>query len=315
MTFRFVDPKRAALERRVEGIRALVSRVMCFDQRTVSNQGAAPWGDGFLEESFTTAMYRRSWDDLTTDELVLFHPFVAQPDLKRRILSEIISRELDRHLSDVSGGWVGGNSSLTSDELTVSDDNEVSLNQHISVMDCLHRMLWDVDPQQGLSKRPLIDVPTISGVLVASIHSGLNGAYVYPEHAASHELFGVGAWLGILLRGRTALMPPFAADLFMDYFNSGSGLTKSIILSYAETVVGSGRLLRHAQSTLRSGQPALVRPVVRRPALRLVRHRENNAMPGSPALSRRVSNTQPRKKRMFGFISSGFERTQCSSSS
>lgn len=46
-----------------------------------------------------------------------------------------------------------------------------------------------------------------------------NGAYVYPQYAFAHELLGTGAWLGVLLRGRSALMPEFVAQVLTDYMS------------------------------------------------------------------------------------------------
>ena len=92
----------------------------------------------------------------------------------------------------------------------------------LSVLACIDRMLLDALPPRSPPAECCIASADCAEVLVASIHTSINGAYVYPQFAFAHELLGAGAWLGVLLRGRSALMPVFVAQVLADYIGRGN---------------------------------------------------------------------------------------------
>jgi hypothetical protein len=103
--------------------------------------------------------------------------------------------------------------------------------------------------------------------LITSIFSGINAAYAFPHLESAHELLTVGAWLGCLLRGRTALMPPFIAERLIDHLSRvrGEDVTdaakcEDVIYFHAEAAAGASRLLRTAKRVYRTGTASLVRP-------------------------------------------------------
>jgi hypothetical protein len=131
----------------------------------------------------------------------------------------------------------------------------------LSVLACIDRMLLDALPPCSPPAECCIASADCADVLVASIYTSFNGAYVYPQFAFAHELLGAGAWLGVLLRGRSALMPVFVAQVLADYIGR-RGVQDPIarLLDFhAELVGGSERLMRRARKIIRSGNPGIVR--------------------------------------------------------
>jgi hypothetical protein len=107
----------------------------------------------------------------------------------------------------------------------------------------------------------------LSDAVVASIYSGVNAAYELPHLAFAHELLTVGAWLGYLIRGRAALMPPFIAERLIDQLGGtllqpedDAARCEALVRFHAEAAVGARRLLQTAKRVYKSNTPALVRP-------------------------------------------------------
>ncbi len=131
----------------------------------------------------------------------------------------------------------------------------------LSVLACIDRMLLDALPPRLPAAECCIASADCAEVLVASIYTSFNGAYVYPQFAFAHELLGAGAWLGVLLRGRSALMPVFVAQVLADYIGRGNAQDPiaRLLEFHAELCGGSERLIRRAWKINRSGNPAIVR--------------------------------------------------------
>ena len=131
----------------------------------------------------------------------------------------------------------------------------------LSVLACIDRMLLDALPPRSPPAECCIASADCAEVLVASIYTSFNGAYVYPQFAFAHELLGAGAWLGVLLRGRSALMPVFVAQVLADYIGRGNvqDPIARLLDFHAELCGGSERLMRRARKINRSGNPAIVR--------------------------------------------------------
>ncbi len=137
----------------------------------------------------------------------------------------------------------------------------------VSVLNCLGRMLQDCS-QESLETRvgtnarqPFAE----ADALIATIHSGINAAYVYPQFAYAHETFAAGAWLGVLLTGRRALLPEMIAARLSEAVSAGGVQDASgVVLSYhAHIAVGHRRMSRLAHRAQRRSRPPAVR--ARRP--------------------------------------------------
>ena len=211
------------------------------------SQTLAPiWGDGLIDQSLTTLWYPRDWSDVGEDGLVLFIPSLAagrilasdqaDPALHiRRALAArldsavrlLCSRGELRTLERIAACGV---ISACSPQDVLREAHSDCRSGHrypaceqrndlavwtfeLSVLACIDRMLVDAMPPHLRPSECCIAKADLADVLVASIHTGFNGAYVYPRFAFAHELLGAGAWLGVLLRGRSALMPEFVAQV------------------------------------------------------------------------------------------------------
>jgi len=135
------------------------------------------------------------------------------------------------------------------------------------VLFCLDRTLRDATARTRGATPPTPADFTLSDALTASIYSSFNAAYVYPHLACSHELMTVGAWLGYLVRGRTALMPPFIAERLLDHLSdpcpdetTESGLCTALLRFHGEMAARLSRLLKKAKQVYKTGLPLAVRP-------------------------------------------------------
>ena len=142
----------------------------------------------------------------------------------------------------------------------------------LTVLACMDRLLCHSISTQDVSGSIGRDGGHygIPEILLATIHSGLNGAYVYQQIAGSHELLTVGAWLGHLLRGRAAIMPDFIADYIVERFsqapdedNSAARRCDRLLYIYGDLTVGSRRLLKIARRVKANGDAAVVTPKFR----------------------------------------------------
>jgi hypothetical protein len=138
-----------------------------------------------------------------------------------------------------------------------------------AVLACLDRIFDDASlGRESASPSREFDRPVdVSDVLMASIYASFNGAYVYPQFTAYHEMFTVGAWLGYLARGRAALMPVFIAEYLVDRFGGPQDRhdpersTCDRLLHYhADLVVGRERLLQVARRVATSGHAVKLHP-------------------------------------------------------
>lgn len=98
---------------------------------------------------------------------------------------------------------------------------------------------------------PFSGSATLPDALVASIHSGINAAYVYAQFEFAHELLSVGAWLGIVLRGRSTVIPEFVASYFSqcaggccDRTTEKQDVCEQILLHHMKLAFGQRRLHR-----------------------------------------------------------------------
>lgn len=198
------------------------------------------WGDGFIGLSLSTSWCPRSWSDVSDDELVLFHPSLSGEDDPEFGCSARIQHAVLRH---------SRHSQVFHNERARHDE---------AILPCLEQML---NTSRDSSKNQ--ETAPLAQAFVASVHSNINAAYVYCEHAYAHELFATGAWLGILGQGRRALMPEFIAEAFLEYSaHPGDHATAEIINDYAQRVCGVQFLIEHAKEVVKSGIPTLINPRV-----------------------------------------------------
>jgi hypothetical protein len=269
------------------------------------------WGEGLVGQSLTTLWHSCDWSNIDEDELVLFipsliarHAFASEqtgavPHIQRALAERLDSAVWFLNFQDeqqtleriAACGVISACSpreALREAQSHSRNDtcrptshmdqtNELgSWTFELSVLACIDRMLLDAMPTRP-QPAGYIASADLADVLVASIHTSINGAYVYPQYAFAHELLATGAWLGVLLRGRSALMPEFVAQVLTDYM---SGPEKSwthaqspiarLLEFHAELAGGSERLLRRARKVNRWGRPAFVTGR-RQPTMRAVR--------------------------------------------
>lgn len=155
-------------------------------------------------------------------------------------------------------------------------------------------------------------------VLLGAFHLGLNAAYVFPRHAVHHQMFTAAGWIGLLYRGRPALLPVFVAEYLVDSLRtSGLGaqpseadLCEALIGQYADDSAGRDELLRASRRVLARNAPVLVWPRrlrARPPASPLTRHLADvrypwfkSALAGGGAESERRRSTRSGPVRRHG---------------
>jgi hypothetical protein len=257
------------------------------------------WGDGFVDLALSTQWYARGWSDVSDDELVLFLPSILEADdaqnleaiatriryaLIRRLRASVLILDQGnkaRTLKDILAA--SAISCLTKQDIlaTAADhgvnyearsiaercrlDREASWQFESAVLGSIDRTLAETLPSRAKSE----DCKSVdlAEILLASIHTSINVAYVYPSLTFAHELLGTGAWLGILLRGRSAFMPEFVAQVLIDHLvraepprNRADSGVINILRDHAEMAGGASRLIRTAQRVLKSNHHILVTP-------------------------------------------------------
>ena len=117
---------------------------------------------------------------------------------------------------------------------------------------------------QSAARAPMVDWPlSLSDVITASISARLNGAYVYPQHGYAHELLALAAFLGHLVQGRTAYLPPSIAGTLVDVLSakpSADDQTVAVLRTYIEWAVGAHRLMLWARIINATGVPRRIAP-------------------------------------------------------
>ena len=96
----------------------------------------------------------------------------------------------------------------------------------LSILAALDRFLNDAHRlRRGAKPEASRILP--SDALIASIYSSINAAYVYPELEYMHETLMLGAWLGILERGRAALLPDTIAGRLLRHLGEPAKIPAS----------------------------------------------------------------------------------------
>lgn len=139
----------------------------------------------------------------------------------------------------------------------------------LAVIACLDRFLAAASLATTDADGPLGELD-LCDVLVGSIHSRINGAYLFPAFDWAHELLATGAWLGHLLQGRHAVLPDVVADCLWDYRpvpgrqeSSDVGRCVQLLWHHAELAIGARELQTLAEHVRDSGGRILARPRLR----------------------------------------------------
>ena len=137
----------------------------------------------------------------------------------------------------------------------------------LTVLACLDRVLADSkSPDVAADTRHDCDPFNLPAILLATIYSSFNAAYIYPQLRSLHELFSAGAWLGHLLRGRAALMPEFIADSMIESLRPSKtddsiwDRCDRLLRTHADMAIGADKLLQIAARAKKQRAPVLVRP-------------------------------------------------------
>ncbi len=134
------------------------------------------------------------------------------------------------------------------------------------------RMLRDASdgvPHKSPHAAPLIEWPlSLADVVVATVSTRLNGAYVYDEYDSAHEILSLAAVMGHLVQGRTAYLSPFLAGTLIDILlgprRTADDDVASVLSSYADLVGGADFLVGRAKIISALGVARRVSP---RPAV------------------------------------------------
>jgi hypothetical protein len=251
------------------------------------------WGDGIVDRSLTTLWNARNWSDVSEDELVFYIPSLAaieKDTAGENGVAPFVRRALLRRLRSSVDLLCVGSPKETLDKIaaceaistvqlqgsTASDlfvqckgpskgpEKDMAVWAfELSALASIDRMLLDAKRQRPRPRPDAICTVEFVDALVASIHSSINGAYVYPEFASAHELLGTGAWLGVLQRSHSALMPGFVAQVLTEYLCPSTLRTSlehisHVLRFHAELAGGVKLLLRRAIWVKAVGNPALV---------------------------------------------------------
>ncbi len=105
---------------------------------------------------------------------------------------------------------------------------------------------------------------SFTDIVIATIHSRLNGAYVYPNHAYAHETLTVAAVLGHLMQGREAYINRTIASCLLDVISADDELEAdspcAALRHYADIGCGCERLTELAQRVLADNCAELAKP-------------------------------------------------------
>lgn len=192
-----------------------------------------PWGDGLVRRSAATAHYGRAWADVDIDELVWLDPTLAAGVRARSrsvlathlaaILSSraralgvwlLANRRSDATLllsqilppcfaQDIAAASGNPTPRCSPSGWTATAQNDEVVLYELGVLVTLTR-LWT--RASATAKAHVADAD-IETALIAAMHTRINTAYIYPAHEAACEVLAAGAWIGVLIGGRSAIVP------------------------------------------------------------------------------------------------------------
>jgi hypothetical protein len=237
------------------------------------------WGDGFANAPLSTLWYSRSWSDVSDDELALFLPCLTDRDdadfgVAARVRAGYIRRVRASRLLSRNNASAPVLRAATLPDIGFAEEmRKLPTLQERAIADRLgpdqDRPHWArevailraIEHMYRRARGEDESAPSLDSALLASIHTAINAAYVYPDCEFAHELLATGAWLGILLMGRRVMMPPYVADVLLRHLGERSQDETSEVLQFHAAVLG-GRayFLRHARNVVASATAKPIAP-------------------------------------------------------
>ncbi len=232
---------------------------------------SAPWGEDLSELSFSSLNYCCSWSDVAADELVYLLPSLcADPKVSANDgVAQFLRRDLERCISVVdtlSESVLPRHPVQELIALVLAPDAEplnelppgdvlflrcppslIELSFTLTTISHLARLLRDIELAAVVNAEDALPPRTLCEALTSSVYTGINSAYVYPAYRSCHEVLATGAWLGQLLRGRSAYLPVFIAECLVDYLNRPSS-TAPDTDACAAALVAYSQIVKHNNS-------------------------------------------------------------------
>ena len=182
------------------------------------------WGDGFAADNLDALAGVTSWDEVTSDEYVLYFPRLARHDrdvpqnLTARLTTIVSARAgMSSHRLDGAQGLLARINGVFGGPAKRLPD--VAANRNIPAL--LQGLLTDL----LAGRTPTYDDDTAA---LAAFGSGIHPAYFWPEAAVCAGRGVVAGWLGHLNRGRAAFVPEMVAEYLEDTL-SGDRLDPLIV--------------------------------------------------------------------------------------
>ena len=245
---------------------------MSYGSTTKRGRAATVWGDGFVDDDVWSCRGVVGWDQVSADEYVRFFPGLSER-------SRGIQQLLD-YLSDCVAARVwrvrhhhgmSPNAPLKSMSLAEALDRgaEAKLDFY-APMSLARRAAARLYPAAGHAgdafgeqwALALVDLvlcclragqgmPFEPGTTAAfAFASGIHPSNIWPEAITSVERDSTAGWLGIVERGRAALMPADIADYLLDVIEADAGRDRSsrdpLMSDLIDPVGGAARLRRAA---------------------------------------------------------------------
>lgn len=240
-----------------EGVASVVTHALTVKGRP-GRSTLPPWGDGFVGLPLATLWYPRSWCDVSDDELVLFLPHLTERDDPQFGIAARLGTACNYRNRVAEGLYAlsGNASELRAQPLTVEeraaaerlpfDCDRPLWAREAAILDAIGHMLRH-------ARYEVEDTPSLAVALLASIHTGINAAYVYPTHTCAHEILAAGAWLGVLLKGRRAIFPEALARVFVESESrTQPGIVDDMMRFHMECLGGRNCFVREARKAIQA---------------------------------------------------------------
>lgn len=203
------------------------------------------WGDGFADDGWSSLVRVRAWSDVSLDECVRLFPRLVR-QCEEQVVADLVVSALNDAISRVSG--------CGSVRWKRSSAAALQMNSALGVS--LSAVLDQVRSGEARPPSPGLSAAFAFGTAV-------HPAYMWPTEALAAERGTFLAWLGVLNRGRAALMPIEVAEYLSDVVTWKDGqpfaLRDSSVMPFVGIDVQLASLVAASRQTL-SGDLALVKP-------------------------------------------------------
>ncbi|MFM1814593.1 MAG: hypothetical protein RLZ98_1288 [Pseudomonadota bacterium] len=166
----------------------------------------ATWGEGWADAPLALLQSRVCWRSVSTDQLVFLIPALTADATKRKCAGRKagVAAHLEWVLQErvrANGRPVGNRSRFSWWPGTRQEGSSWHENELRAIQCMLH-------PKAAQS--------SVGEAVSGSIHAGINAAYVFPDLQYMHETFTAAGWLGMVARGRPALLTTELAAIIED---------------------------------------------------------------------------------------------------